>query len=943
MSLLRPSIVYLSSSENPSLTGDNVTFTADVYPSVTVVQGTSGSNGISSPSVALTLGRFPTLGNTLLVFGGIPISAAGPASALGFTAAATYYGSGGSSFVLTRTVRAGDGKSWTVSGLPYNYVANQGSVFLLEVQGTASILASAGATAGSQYHYTAPLSTSAIPGGAGLAIAGFWHYFLGYIENVLPTAYSYPPWLGGSGPGYDVVACDGNVPASTAVTATLLSTVDSGIIGQAVYVDIMVPVPTVPAGHVDFYDSSSPPGYIGTGTLSGRQTSVSSSSLPVGSQTITAAYSGDPSFLPGSGSLVQTVSSGTSPTTTSVVSSQDPSVQGQPVDFTATVSLAPELVQYFYSYNYNIQTGSQLTVTLQAPPTPGNTLVALASTSNPYSNGYYTAPAGFSVLASYTPGLFVRNAEVVGYRIVEAGDGEVWSFTQSVPFSGGGVDVLLYVFEFLGQPDVQAWAGAAGTQGTYPWYQVPPPIPVATAPLPGSATQFISVVQFWGTNGYTVQPSGFTFMAGPDMHGLTNPDNRPMTLSGSSMAAGPITATANVGSQNTVGYAFILVNYSSQVTGTVDFYDSSSPPGYLGSAPVVGGKASVSTSLLPVGLQTITADYLGNAAFLASSGTTPQTVTSAPVVTVDGTPNPSYVGSPVTIDVSVSGSSGTPTGTVTIADGLGSPPYAIGTVTLSGGSGSLVTSSLSVGSHTIWALYNGDINYPAASSYYIQVVVDKYTPVVGITSDHNPQFFGQELTLTATVSPPTGVLTLPTGTVTLTDSVTGGMGTYALPPSGTVQWTMDPLSPWAVGTHLVTASYSGDAYYYPGTATLSQLIVAEGGIYADLPGFALVASCLPVGDDSLPPWASFVADPPTAAPGQPVYLLWTGLNIASVRMYGDNGMGDSLDTGVLQTSGSGIYTVSNGFQHSITLSCIAYDSSVPPDVVASQALAITVT
>ena len=940
MSLLRPSIVYLSSSENPSLTGDNVTFTADVYPSVTVVQSTSGTNGLYSPSVTLTLGSFPTLGNTLLVFGGIPISAAGAASALGFTAAATYYGSGGSSFVLTRTVLPGDGKSWTVSGLPFNNVANQGRVFLLEIQGTPSILADAGVTAGSQYYYTAPLSTSAVFGGPGLAIAGFWHYFLGNVENILPTAYSYPSWLGGTGAGYDIVACNGDVPASTAVTATLLSTVDSGIIGQAVYVDIMLPIPTVPTGHVDFYDSSSPPGYMGTGTLSGRQTSISSSSLPVGSQTITAAYSGDSGFLPGSGSLVQTVSSGTSPTTTSVASSQDPSVQGQAVKFTATVSLAPELVQYKGAYSSQAgRYGFPVSVTLTSSPTAGNTLIALASLSEPYSDYYFDLPAGFTELASYRPGVNIRNSEIVGYRIAQGGDPATWSFPCNT-----GSDVApgqVYIFEFLGQPTVQASCGAAGTQGTYPWWQTPPPLPVTTGSI-GSSSPFIAICQFmmWMMAApYDWNPA-FSEMGGP-YEPYT--DAHPWELVGASLASGPVTAMMGVGSAETVGYALILLNYSSQVSGTVNFFDSSSPPGYLGSADVFNSQASVSTSLLPVGLQTITADYLGNAVFLASSGSTPQTVTAAPLVAVDGTPNPSYVGSPVTIDVSVSGSSGTPTGTVTIADGLGSPPYVIGTITLSGGSGSLVTSSLSAGSHTIWALYNGDVNYPAASSYYIQVVVDKYAPVVGIASDHNPQFFGQELMLTVTVSPPAGVLTLPTGTVTLTDSVTGGMGTYALPPSGTVQWTMDPSSPWAVGTHLVTASYSGDAHYYPGTATLSQLIVAEGGIYADLPGFALVAYCSPGGDDSLPPWASFVADPSTAAAGQPVYLLWTGLNIASVRMYGDNGVGDSLDTGVLQTSGSGIYTVSNGFQHSITLSCVAYDSSAPPDVVASQALAITVT
>jgi hypothetical protein len=309
-------------------------------------------------------------------------------------------------------------------------------------------------------------------------------------------------------------------------------------------------------------------------------------------------------------------------------------------------------------------------------------------------------------------------------------------------------------------------------------------------------------------------------------------------------------------------------------------------------------------------------------------------------VSVNGTPNPSFKGNPVTISVTVSGTHGTPTGTVTITDGSGSPPDVLGTVTLSGGTGSLAISSLQVGNHTIWALYNGNVSYPAASSYYIQAVTSKYTPVMDITSSDNPSFFGQEFTLTVTVSPPTGVLTLPTGTVALTDSIMGDLGVYALPPSGIVQWTMDPSVPWSPGAHLVTASYSGDIDYIPGIVSLVQLVIQTGCGPHDVPGFALIASYSPKGDENLPAWAVFSADPSTVLPGEAVYLLWTSTNIVSVRMSGDNGLGDSLDTGVLSTTGSGIYAVSGGFQHTIVLECLAYDSS--GSVAASQLLTVTV-
>src|SRR5207249_10806370 len=80
---------------------------------------------------------------------------------------------------------------------------------------------------------------------------------------------------------------------------------------------------------------------IGQGSLSsagGATTaSFSTSSLAVGSHTITASYSGDSNFLGSTGTLTQTVAKAS--VSTMVVSSVNPSVSGQPVTFMATVSV----------------------------------------------------------------------------------------------------------------------------------------------------------------------------------------------------------------------------------------------------------------------------------------------------------------------------------------------------------------------------------------------------------------------------------------------------------------------------------------------------------------------------------------------------------------------------------------------------------------------------
>jgi hypothetical protein len=75
----------------------------------------------------------------------------------------------------------------------------------------------------------------------------------------------------------------------------------------------------------------------GTGALSGGSTSFTTSTLPAGTDTIKAMYSGDSKFGPSTSKAVkQVVSKAT--TTTTLVSSQNPSNFGQSVTFTASVA-----------------------------------------------------------------------------------------------------------------------------------------------------------------------------------------------------------------------------------------------------------------------------------------------------------------------------------------------------------------------------------------------------------------------------------------------------------------------------------------------------------------------------------------------------------------------------------------------------------------------------
>jgi hypothetical protein len=76
---------------------------------------------------------------------------------------------------------------------------------------------------------------------------------------------------------------------------------------------------------------------LGTGTLSGGSASYTTSTLPVSTNYVRAVYGGDPNLAPSTSNVVkQVVNKAT--TTTTLVSSQNPSSFGQSVTFTATVA-----------------------------------------------------------------------------------------------------------------------------------------------------------------------------------------------------------------------------------------------------------------------------------------------------------------------------------------------------------------------------------------------------------------------------------------------------------------------------------------------------------------------------------------------------------------------------------------------------------------------------
>jgi hypothetical protein len=244
------------------------------------------------------------------------------------------------------------------------------------------------------------------------------------------------------------------------------------------------------------------------------------------------------------------------------------------------------------------------------------------------------------------------------------------------------------------------------------------------------------------------------------------------------------------------------------VSGPVTFSNGSTP---IGTAPIIGGVATITIINLPLGTDPITASTPGDAN--NNPATSPSVIVTvvkaAPTVVVTSSLNPSIVNQSVTFTATAPSGA---TGTITFFDG----PTVIGIGTLNGGLATLTTSTLIVGSHTITVSYGGDTNNNPSTSAPLNQVVNKATPVIPppVVSSSNPPP-NTPVTITETVPPGvTGTVTFSNGTTPLgTAPIVNGVATITVPSL-------------PVGTDPITATTSGDANNNPATSSATIVTVA---------------------------------------------------------------------------------------------------------------------
>jgi N,N-dimethylformamidase beta subunit-like protein/uncharacterized protein DUF4082/Big-like domain-containing protein/purple acid phosphatase-like protein/Ig-like domain-containing protein len=861
----------LSSSPNPSLSGQSVTLTATVSvvaPGTGTVAGSvTFKDGTTVLGTATLSGGSAILPVTTLTVGSHSLTAA-------FAATPSYGAS--TSAAVTQTVRqASTTTGFTIS--PQTSVSGQSVTLTATVSavapGTGTPTGTVSLLSGSTV-----LGTATLTGGTASAVVstlpvGSFTVSVSYGGDTNFTASS-------SAPVTAVV--------NQASTTTTLGTVPNpSVPGQTVTltatVSVVNPGSGAATGTVTFKDGTTS---LATVTLTNEVATLAISNLALGAHSLTASYGGSANFGPSaSAAVTQTVNQ--SSTTTALTTSPNPSVLGQQVTLTAAVSpVAPGTGTATGTITFKDGTTVLGTGTLSngsAALVVSNLALGAHSLAASYggSTNFATSTSAVvtqtvSVAATITVLSATPNPSIVGQSVtlkatVSAVAPGTGTPTGTVTFNDGGTAVgtatisggiasLITSTLATGAHSLTAVYGGAtnfggSTSSVVTQTVTPPstttvltvnlnpsiygqsvtlkavvtPVPpgtgtpsgavtfkdgstvVGTATLSGGAAIMAISTFTGGSHALTAQYGGSTSFAGSTSSTVTQTVHLASTTTGLNVS--PLTSVFG----QSVTLTATVSSSSTGMTGTVTFKDGAA---VLGSASVSAGVASLTVTTLSPTIHLLTAVYGGDTNYSTSSSADVLNLVSQASTTtrVGPSPNPSVFGQSVTLVATVSPvapGTGTPTGSVSFRDAN----TTLGTATLSGGAATLTISSLAVGNHSITALYNDDNNFVASASASVTQVVNPASTSSVLTASPNPSNFGQVVTLRTTVSAVAPGGGTPAGSVVFKDGSTT-IGTVSL-SNGTASLATSSLSPTS---HTITAAYQGSGSYSASTSTVTQTV-----------------------------------------------------------------------------------------------------------------------
>ena len=269
-------------------------------------------------------------------------------------------------------------------------------------------------------------------------------------------------------------------------------------------------------------------------------------------------------------------------------------------------------------------------------------------------------------------------------------------------------------------------------------------------------------------------------------------------------------------------------------TGTVVFYD--------GSTALVSvtldrdGAATWGTGSLAIGTHALSARYSGDSANVSgTSNTVTERVVQANTSTTLSSSNTSpTVGSNIAFNAAVSSTNGpSPTGSVQFTDGSGRDAIVLGNVPLAtNGTAAFATANLTPGIHNIVAVYSGDADNATSNSVPMVESVQQIATVTTIASDVNPLNAKATLHLSAAVAlAPGATADGPlSGSIKFFDGPTP-LGTATIDASGNATLAVSTLR---VGTHPITASFTGSTNYAASTSPTVNQVVQKTGTQVSL-------------------------------------------------------------------------------------------------------------
>jgi len=718
-------------------------------------------------------------------------SGAGPTGSISFTSNGTSLGSAiisGNTAVLTTSALLGgtDVVKAIYSG-DANYNADSPvsvTVTVSKATPTLSLSSSSSTSAyGGAVTFTAQLgSTSGVPPSGSISFTSngvsLGSATISQNAAVLTTT----ALLSGTDVVKAIYSGDANYNAVSPVSVTqtvskitpTLSIVNSGTSGNSFTFTATFTSGGNPTGVVSFIANGAS---IGSGTISGTTATFTATSMAAGTDAVSAQYTGDANYNSANSPVIN-ITVGKATSTLVVSSSSSTSTYGGPVTLTATFSggSGPSGLITFVSNNNPIGTGtiSGTTASLTTTALLGGTDVVFAE---------YSGDANYNAVNSATITQTVSKA-TPSLTISQSGSSTVGgAITLNATFTSGNGPTGSIIF-------------------------LSNSTPVGSASINGAAATLSTTSLAGGTNKLAAQYNGdANFNAVTSSSISVNESKATPTLS-------LVTSASTLAYGGSVTFTATFSNVSSTgPSGSVSFTSNGVS---LGSASINNSVATLTTTALQGGADTVAANYVGDANYNSVGPVVvAETVTKAtPVLSIASSTSTSSYGSPVTFTVNVPSGTG-PTGMVTFTANGNS----LGSATIGNGMAVLTTSLLPGGSVTVVANYAGDANYTAASPVSIAQTVGKITPVLSLSSSNATSTYGTGITLTATFASGSG----PTGSVSF---IVNGSSIGAAAINGTTATLATSSLP--TGSNAISAAYAGDGNYNAASTSVITQAVSQG-------------------------------------------------------------------------------------------------------------------